>query len=61
MRMEKYFVSSLELEATKKLKLFVDVEHFKIQRNKIYFDNPNLKTDLEKILISKELNIIQNN
>ena len=33
-------------EVTEKLKPFVGVEHFKIQRNKIYFDNPHTLIDL---------------
>ncbi len=33
-------------KVTKELKLFVGVEHFKIQRDKIYFDNPHTLIDL---------------
>jgi len=33
-------------EATKKLKPFVGIEHFKIQRNSIHFDNPHTLVDL---------------
>ncbi len=33
-------------EATKQLKPFVGIEHFKIQRNSIHFDNPHTLIDL---------------